>query len=175
MVRQKSALANFACRYAQKAPAPRIYCCTPVYIHTDMAEEPFNPNEATEHTAEEQTGTGFQSQAKQAASDIKNAASAKVDAVRAAASAKAGDFKKAASAKADDLRSAASAKAEEFRSAANAKAEEFRGRAEDAWGEAKVTARSYQEDGEAYVRENPTRAVLIGIAAGFMLGLIVRK
>jgi ElaB/YqjD/DUF883 family membrane-anchored ribosome-binding protein len=145
------------------------------HSHISMAEEPFNPNEATEHTADEANGTDLQSQVKQAASDLKNAASAKVDSVRAAATAKAGDLKKAAAAKADDLRSVASAKAEELRSAANAKAEEYRGRAEDAWGEAKVTARSYQEDGEAYVRDNPTRAILIGVAAGFMLGLVIRK
>jgi ElaB/YqjD/DUF883 family membrane-anchored ribosome-binding protein len=140
-----------------------------------MPEEPFNPNEASEHTSREETAGDVKSQIKQAAADLKDAASAKVDAVRTAATAKAGDLKNAASAKVDEMRSAASAKADEFRSAANTKAEEFRGRAEDAWGEAKITARSYQEDGEAYVRENPTRALLIGVAAGFMLGLIVRK
>jgi ElaB/YqjD/DUF883 family membrane-anchored ribosome-binding protein len=144
-------------------------------INPAMAEEPFNPNEASEHTAQGEAPGDIQSQIKQAAGDLKNAASAKVDAVRAAATAKAGDLKNVASAKADEFRSAASAKAEEFRSAANAKAEEYRGRAEDAWGEAKMTARSYQEDGEAFVRENPTRALLIGLAAGFALGLIIRK
>ncbi len=140
-----------------------------------MSEEPFNPNEASEHTASEEGAGGIQSQIKQAADDLKSAASAKVDAVRSAASAKAEEFKNVAAAKADEFRSAASAKAEELRAAANAKAEEFRGKAEDAWGDVKVTARTYQEDAEAYVRENPTRAVLIGVAAGFALGLMVRK
>ncbi len=140
-----------------------------------MPEEPFNPNEASEHTPQEETAGDVKSQIKQAASDFKDAAGARVDAVRTAAAAKAGDLKNAASAKVDELRSAASAKADELRTAANAKAEQFRGQAEDAWGEAKVTARTYQEDGEAYVRENPTRALLIGVAAGFMLGLIIRK
>jgi ElaB/YqjD/DUF883 family membrane-anchored ribosome-binding protein len=140
-----------------------------------MAEDPFNPNEASEHNAQTEAPGDVQSQIKQAAGDLKNAASAKVEAVRAAATAKAGDLKNLASAKADEFRSAASAKAEELRAAASAKAEEFRGRAEDAWGEAKVTARTYQEDGEAFVRENPTRALLIGVAAGFALGLMIRK
>lgn len=140
-----------------------------------MPEEPFNPNEASEHTAQSETPSDVQSQIKQAAGDLKNAASAKLDSVKAAASAKTADLKTAASAKADEFRSVASAKAEEFRAAANAKAEEFRGRAEDAWGDAKITARTYQEDAEAYVRENPSRALLIGAAAGFVLGLMVRK
>jgi ElaB/YqjD/DUF883 family membrane-anchored ribosome-binding protein len=140
-----------------------------------MPEEPFNPNEASEHTAQGEIPGDVQSQIKQAAGDLKHAASAKLDSVRAAASARAADLKSAASAKADEFRSAASAKAEEFRAAANAKAEEYRGKAEDAWGDAKITARTYQEDAEAYVRENPTRSLLIGVAAGFALGLMVRK
>ncbi len=76
---------------------------------------------------------------------------------------------------ADHLKAAASAKAEEFRGAANAKAEEFRGKAEEAWGDAKVRARTLQEDGEAYVRENPTRAIVGAVAAGFFLGMLLRK
>lgn len=111
-----------------------------------MAEEPFNTSEASEQTEESST---FQKTA--------------------------GNIKAAASAKADDLKAAASAKADEFRGAANAKAEELRGKAEDAWDDAKVRARTLQEDGEAYVRENPTRAIVGAVAAGFILGLILRK
>jgi ElaB/YqjD/DUF883 family membrane-anchored ribosome-binding protein len=35
--------------------------------------------------------------------------------------------------------------------------------------------RTLQEDGEAYVRENPTKAVLTAVAAGFVLGLMFRR
>lgn len=84
-------------------------------------------------------------------------------------------LKAAASAKADEFRTAASAKADEFRGAANARAEELRDKAEEAWDDAKVRARTIQEDGEAYVRENPTRAIVGAVAAGFLLGLILRK
>ena len=111
-----------------------------------MAEEPFNTAEASEPT--DATST-FQKTAD--------------------------NIKAAASAKAEDLKAAASAKAEEFRGAANAKAEELRGKAEEAWGDAKVRARTLQEDGEAYVRENPTRAIVGAVAAGFFLGMILRK
>ena len=64
---------------------------------------------------------------------------------------------------------------DDLRGQATAKAEELRGQAEAAWGDAKVTARTYQEDGEAYVRENPTKAVLIAIGAGFILGALLKK
>ena len=130
--------------------------------------------------ANDQAAAG-QEHAQQAAQDFKSAASAKVDELRqtygakvddlkAAATSKANDLRDAASAKVDDLKAAANAKAGEYRDAATAKADELRGQAEAAWGDAKVKARTYQEDGEAYVRENPTRALLIAVGAGFMLG-----
>ena len=140
-----------------------------------MADDPFNPNEAAEHTAETENEGGLQAKIQSAVGDLKSAASSKADEFRAMAGAKAEELRGVAAAKADELRSAASAKAEEWRGAANAKAEEFRGRAEDAWGDVKIQARTYQEDGEAYVRENPTRSLLIGVTAGFVLGLILHK
>jgi ElaB/YqjD/DUF883 family membrane-anchored ribosome-binding protein len=111
----------------------------------------------------------------QVAGDLKAAASAMASEYGAAAAAKAAELRTAAAAKADELRGVAAAKAGEFRSAANATANDLRGKAGDAWGDAKVHARTYQEDGVAYIRENPTRALLIALGAGFVLGLMVRK
>jgi len=85
------------------------------------------------------------------------------------------DFKTAASAKAEEIRKAAEKKADELRSAAENRAREFRGAAETAWSDARSKARFWQGEGEAYVRENPTRAILIALGAGFLLGLIFRK
>ena len=76
---------------------------------------------------------------------------------------------------AEDLKAAAEAKAQELRNVAEAKAQEFRGRAEHAFDEARVKARTFREDGEHYVRENPTRAVLTALGIGFVLGLIFRR
>lgn len=76
---------------------------------------------------------------------------------------------------AEDLRAAAEAKAKELRSVAEAKAQEYRGKAEHAYGEARVRARTLREDGEQYIRENPTRAILSALGAGFVLGLIFRR
>ena len=76
---------------------------------------------------------------------------------------------------ADDLRAAAEAKATELRSAAEAKANELRGRAEQAYSDVRTRALTMREDGEQYVRENPTRAVLTALGIGFVLGLIFRR
>jgi ElaB/YqjD/DUF883 family membrane-anchored ribosome-binding protein len=76
---------------------------------------------------------------------------------------------------AEDLRAAAEAKAHELRAIAEAKAEEYRGKAEHAIGEARVKVRTLRDDGEQYIRENPTRAVFTALGVGFLLGLIFRR
>lgn len=76
---------------------------------------------------------------------------------------------------AEDLRAAAEAKAAEFRATAGAKAQEFRGKAEQVYGDYRDRARTFREDGEQYVRENPTRAVLTALGIGFVFGLIFRR
>jgi ElaB/YqjD/DUF883 family membrane-anchored ribosome-binding protein len=65
--------------------------------------------------------------------------------------------------------------AEDLRSAAGAVAEEYRGRAEEVWNDASDRVRSFQDDTEQYVRENPTKAVLAAVGIGFILGLIFRR
>jgi len=76
---------------------------------------------------------------------------------------------------ADDLRAAAEAKAKELRGIAEAKAAEYRGKAEQAYGEARDRAKTFREEGEEYVRENPARAVLTALGIGFIVGLIFRR
>jgi ElaB/YqjD/DUF883 family membrane-anchored ribosome-binding protein len=65
--------------------------------------------------------------------------------------------------------------ADDLKSAAGAMAQDYRDRAEQVWGDAKYKARSFQEDGEDYVRENPTKAVFTALGIGFILGLIFRR
>ena len=65
--------------------------------------------------------------------------------------------------------------AEDLKSAAGAMAGEYRGKAEQAWGEARDRARTFQEDAEQYVRENPTKAIFTALGIGFVLGLIFRR
>lgn len=65
--------------------------------------------------------------------------------------------------------------AEDLKTAATSIAGEYRGKAEQAWGEAQDRVRTFQEDGETYVRENPTKAVFTALGIGFVLGIIFRR
>jgi ElaB/YqjD/DUF883 family membrane-anchored ribosome-binding protein len=64
--------------------------------------------------------------------------------------------------------------AEVLESATAKEAEDYRDKAEEVWDETKVRVRTWQEDGEDYVRENPMKAVFTALGIGFVLGLIVR-
>ncbi len=97
------------------------------------------------------------------------------DHLLAAATAKARELREKAGAKASEIRGKAEARAHEFRETAEEKVHDFRERAEHTYGEARARSRTLQEDGEAYIRENPVKAVLTALAAGFVLGLIMRK
>ena len=50
--------------------------------------------------------------------------------------------------------------------------EEYRGTAEQVWDDTKDRVRTFKEDADEYVRENPTKTVLTALAIGFVLGLI---
>ena len=63
----------------------------------------------------------------------------------------------------------------DLRAAATATATDLRDRAEHAYSDARARVRTLQEDGEQYVRENPSKAVLTALAAGFVLGLVYRR
>jgi ElaB/YqjD/DUF883 family membrane-anchored ribosome-binding protein len=65
--------------------------------------------------------------------------------------------------------------AQDFRTAATDIAGEYRGKAEQAWGDAQDRVRTFQEDGEQYVRDNPTKAVFTALGIGFLLGIIFRR
>ena len=87
---------------------------------------------------------------------------------------------------ADNFKTAATVKAEEIRKAAEQHDEEDVERAcpdaidpgeqaENAWSDARTKAKYWQTEGEAYVRDNPGRAVLVALGVGFALGLLFRK
>jgi ElaB/YqjD/DUF883 family membrane-anchored ribosome-binding protein len=90
------------------------------------------------------------------------------DHLRAAA----GDLKEAADAKVETIHQAVEQKAYELRGAAQGKAQELRGAAESAWSDAGSQAKNWQVEGEAYVRDNPTKAVLMALGVGYLLQII---
>jgi ElaB/YqjD/DUF883 family membrane-anchored ribosome-binding protein len=85
------------------------------------------------------------------------------------------NVKEAASAKAEDMRQAAGQKADELRSAMQGKAQEFKESAQTTWSDIRFKAKRWQAEGEAYVRDNPIRALLMGLGLGFLIGLLLRK
>lgn len=127
-----------------------------------MSNDPFNePILDPEATAEAKSKLDAgKDHAKAAVGELKSAA---------------GVLKQAASEKAGELKEAATTKAQELKDTASAKATEFRGKAQEQWGKTREKTRTLQEDGEEYIRANPTQSVLTALAAGFVIGLILRK
>ena len=85
------------------------------------------------------------------------------------------NVKEAASAKAEDIRQAAGQKADELRSAMQGKAQELKESAQTIWSDIRFKAKRSQAEGEAYVRDNPIKALLMGLGLGFLIGLLFRK
>jgi ElaB/YqjD/DUF883 family membrane-anchored ribosome-binding protein len=132
-------------------------------------EQPANPGSGTSPEAAGNAGgaagtPGQPGNAGPAADAAKNHVQAAAD-----------DFKAAASAKAEEIRRAAEQKAEQLRAQAEAKAREFRDTAGHTWDDARTKAKTWQTEGEAYVRDHPAQAVLAALGAGFVLGLLLRK
>lgn len=93
------------------------------------------------------------------------------DHLRAAA----GKLKEMASSKVGDIRQAAEQKADELRSAAQGQAQELKGVAENALTDIKSKTETWQTQSEAYIRKNPTQAVLIALSIGVLVGFLLRK
>ena len=62
--------------------------------------------------------------------------------------------------------------AEDLKATAAGMVEEYRDTAEQVWDDTKERVRTFKEDADDYVRENPTKTVLSALAIGFVLGLI---
>jgi ElaB/YqjD/DUF883 family membrane-anchored ribosome-binding protein len=62
--------------------------------------------------------------------------------------------------------------AKDLKSEAGGVVEEYRDTAEQIWDDTKERVRTFKEDADEYVRENPTKTVLTALAIGFVLGLI---
>ena len=73
----------------------------------------------------------------------------------------------------DEARVQRAAKALE--SATTNVAEDYQDKVEQSWDEAKVRVRTWQQEGEEYVRENPMRAIFAALGVGFVLGIMIRR
>lgn len=95
--------------------------------------------------------------------------------LRVAAGEKAKGLAHAAEEKAAALKERAAASAEQFRSTATEKAQQFRETATEKWNDGRVRAKELHGTAEDYVRQNPTKSVLIALGTGFLVGLLVRR
>ena len=80
-----------------------------------------------------------------------------------------------ASEAAQEFKDAAAAKLSDLRGTLNELAGEYREKANQVWSDTTGRARTLSEDSEEYIRENPLQAVGIALAAGFVLGLVIRR
>ena len=80
-----------------------------------------------------------------------------------------------ASEAAQEFKDAAAAKLSDLRGTLNERAGEYREKANQVWSDTTGRARTLSEDSEEYIRENPLQAVSIALAAGFVLGLVIRR
>jgi ElaB/YqjD/DUF883 family membrane-anchored ribosome-binding protein len=62
--------------------------------------------------------------------------------------------------------------AKDLKSEAGGVVEEYRDTAGQIWDDTKERVRTFKEDADEYVRENPTKTILTALAIGFVLGLI---
>ncbi len=76
---------------------------------------------------------------------------------------------------AGDLKAKATEVADEFKHVASVKAEEFKAQAGEVYEHARQRARTVHEDAEEYVRTKPREAVFTALAAGFVVGLMIRR
>lgn len=95
--------------------------------------------------------------------------------LRAAAGAKAQQLKEAAENRANQLKEVAGQRAHEIKDAAGQRASEIRDIAEQSLKEVRDRAEDWKTEGEKYVKENPTQAVVAALGIGFVLGLLVRR
>jgi len=94
--------------------------------------------------------------------------------LKAAASRKAEELKGSAMEKAAELRGKAEETAKHFRESASENVDQFRTYAGESWADIKVRLDDYKEEGERYVRQNPTKSILLAVGLGFIIGRILR-
>ena len=84
-------------------------------------------------------------------------------------------LKESAAQKAQDFREYAGERASQIADSAGEKAAQFKDAAGEHWEETRVKAREVHADLEEYIRQHPTKSVMVAAGVGFLLGLIVRR
>ena len=85
------------------------------------------------------------------------------------------DLREAAGQKARQVVQSAEDSARQLKDATSEKAQQFREIAGEQWQETRVKAREVHTSTEDYIREHPTKSILVAAGVGFLFGLIVRR
>ena len=96
-------------------------------------------------------------------------------ALKEAASQRAAQIRDFAGEKAQNLKAAAEDRIGALREGSGETANNFADVASEQWDETRAKAKELHSSLETYVRENPTKAVLSAVGAGFVLGLLIRR
>jgi len=96
------------------------------------------------------------------------------DELKAATAQKAQELKENAREQAAKLRGKAEETAQHMRESAGENVDQFRDYADEHWSDIKVRIDDYKEEGERYVRQNPTKSILMAVGIGFIIGRILR-
>ncbi|NNC89660.1 MAG: DUF883 family protein [Akkermansiaceae bacterium] len=110
-----------------------------------------------------------------AANDLRAAATHRAQEVAHTAEERARQLKESAVEKTQQFRDAAGERAQHLKEVAGEKAQHLKEVAGEQWEGTRVKAREVHSDAEDYIRQHPTKAVLIAAGAGLLLGLIVRR
>ena len=74
----------------------------------------------------------------------------------------------------EQARAKVSEVADEIKTAASAKSDELKAQAGEVYEQARQRARTVHEDAEEYIRSKPRESVFTALAAGFVVGLMIR-
>lgn len=129
----------------------------------------------SESSANPDAGSADSPSVQQAANDLREAAGHRAQEVAHTAEERARQLKESAAQKAQQFRDFAGEKAEHMKEVAGEKAHQFKEVAGDQWEGTRIKARELYADCEDYVRQHPTKSVLVAASAGLLLGLIVRR
>lgn len=112
---------------------------------------------------------------RQAADDLREAAGQKARQVASSAEDRAHQLKAAAAQKAQQFSDVATDKAHDLKEAASDRAQRLKSAAEEQWEDTRVRAREAHSNAEDYIRDHPSKSILIAAGVGFVIGLIVRR
>ncbi len=129
----------------------------------------------TQNPSIAQAANELRAAAGEKARELVHTAETKAAALKDRAVESAQQFREATTERAGQFKAQATEKAQALKSAATERAGQFKESAAEQWQDTRGKAKEFHVSAEDYIRENPTKSVVTALAAGFLIGLIVRR